>query len=149
MEYGYWFTSDLFIIQKGEDEETNPGCYGKELANWIYKQLEQKGYEMNEVIPEDWGWCVMTGREDYMLWIGCGSMQSDEVTEAHDPNSSPCSSDIVWHIFPHAEAPIFFLRSFVLKLLGKMNPKSDLNRLNNDLKDIIENEPRIHICDEP
>ena len=35
MEQGYWFKSDLFQIQQSEDEETNPGCYGRALGNWF------------------------------------------------------------------------------------------------------------------
>jgi hypothetical protein len=56
MTRGYWFTSDLFQIQKGEDEETNPGCYGKELGNWLCEKLKSFGYDVEELIPEDWGW---------------------------------------------------------------------------------------------
>lgn len=32
MNQGYWFKFDIFEIKPDEDDETNPGCYGKELA---------------------------------------------------------------------------------------------------------------------
>jgi len=38
---GYWFTSTKFEIEPGEDEEINPGIYGRQLARW-FTLLEKK-----------------------------------------------------------------------------------------------------------
>ena len=149
MEQGYWFKSDLFQIQKGEDEETNPGCYGKELGEWLCGKFKELGYEVEELIPEDWGWCVMCSRGDYMLWVGCGAMQTDEVTENYNPDSPPQGSDVVWHVFPHIEVPMFFVKSLLLKLLGKLDTKKPLSKLKSDLVSILSDEPRITFCEEP
>ena len=73
---GYWFTSSLFKIEPGEDEEINPGCYGRQLAVWLKKQLEERGYSVEPIINEDWGRCLMCSRDPFMLWVGCGNMDA-------------------------------------------------------------------------
>ena len=54
----YRFTSTLFEIEVGEDRETNPGCYGKNLAKWLELEFKKLGYIDAEHRPEDWGWYV-------------------------------------------------------------------------------------------
>jgi hypothetical protein len=39
-EEGYWFKSSKFQVEPGEDEETNPGLYGRQLARWLKARLE-------------------------------------------------------------------------------------------------------------
>jgi len=53
------FTTDFFKPIAGEEEETNPGRYGKALAQWLAQQLKERGVSAEGVIPEDFGWVVM------------------------------------------------------------------------------------------
>ena len=46
----FWFTSSLFDIEQGEDEETNPLCFGRQLSNWLRIKLRAKGYDVEDVI---------------------------------------------------------------------------------------------------
>ena len=71
---GYWFKSSKFEIEPGEDEEINPGLYRRQLASWLKQRLEAKGYQVEDVIQEDWSRCLMCSREPFMLWVGCGSI---------------------------------------------------------------------------
>ena len=64
-----YFTSPRFQIVPNEEDSTNPGCFGQELAEWTCEQVRSLGYPEAEVIPEDFGWCVMCSRRDFMLWI--------------------------------------------------------------------------------
>ncbi len=48
-----YFTSQRFQIDQRKEEETNPGCFGKELANWLGQEMKSAGYHETEVIPED------------------------------------------------------------------------------------------------
>ena len=64
---GYWFTSKLFTVEAGEDEEVNPGRYGRQLATWLKAQLEQRGYGVEPVITEDWGRCLMLSRDPFFV----------------------------------------------------------------------------------
>ncbi|MEW8355501.1 MAG: hypothetical protein AB2556_23930 [Candidatus Thiodiazotropha sp.] len=56
-----------------------------------------------EVIPEDWGWCVMCSRKPYMLWVGCGYIDAEE----ESPGEQPVNDEIIWHCFVTAEIPYF------------------------------------------
>lgn len=69
----YFITTDFFRIEPGEDNETNPGRYGKAFANWIAARLIDAGERIEGVIPEDFGWCVMLRNAQYRTWVGCGN----------------------------------------------------------------------------
>jgi len=64
---GYRFTSDLFEIEPGEDEQINPRRYGRQLASWLKAGLESRGYSVEPVIAEDWGRCLMCSRDPFLL----------------------------------------------------------------------------------
>lgn len=49
----FWFKTDLFEVDEGEDEETNPRMYGRHLSNWIRQEFADVGSEVEEVIPEE------------------------------------------------------------------------------------------------
>ena len=69
------FSSPYFKVQPGEDEETNPGIYGKALAEWMATALRQRGVAVEGVIAEDFGRCVMVQRKPVMIWIGCANLE--------------------------------------------------------------------------
>ncbi|MFZ6874021.1 hypothetical protein ACO0LF_18335 [Undibacterium sp. Di27W] len=149
MHARYWFTSELFKIEPGEDEETNPARYGKELGQWLCQKFKDLGYESADLVAEDWGWCVMCERDNYLLWVGCGSILTETEIEDIDPDIPPDSAEIVWHVFAEVEVPFFFFKSNFLRLLGKLDTKTAYEKLNRDLKQILEQEPGIQFCEEP
>jgi len=149
MNQGHWFTSNIFEIAKGEDEATNPACYGKNLAEWLCKEFQSIGYANAEVIPEDWGWCVMCSNNEVMLWVGCGNVQTEELRNSYDPENPPKGNEVVWHVFPCAEVPIFRFVALIKKLLGKINVQQHTNKLANELEQILKNEKSIRFCQEP
>ena len=149
MNKGHWFTSNIFEIAKGEDEATNPGCYGKSLAEWLCKKLKAIGYANAEVIPEDWGWCVMCSTNEVMLWVGCGVVQTEELMNSYNPEKPPKGNQVIWHVFPHAEVPIFKFVAFIKKLLGKINLQEHSIKLAKELEQILKNEKSISFCQEP
>ena len=149
MKHSYWFNSELFQVQKREGEETNPRCYGKELGTWLCSKFKNLGYKDVKLIPEDWGWCVMCSSENYMLWVCCGAILNEDYDETYDPDSPPKAKDITWHVFPEIEVPIFFFNSWVKNLIGKLDLEQPLNKLNNELSQILNPEPKIVLCDEP
>jgi len=66
------FRSDKFPAYDGEEEQVNPGLWGKRLAEFIRDNLRQEGFKTEEPIAEDWGWIVPIHNESFRLWIGCG-----------------------------------------------------------------------------
>lgn len=147
MGNGYYFKSTLFQIEKGEDEETNPGCYGKQLGEWLILKFAELGYDMEELIAEDWGWCVMFSNDYHLLWIGCVSMFEDDFEDTYDPDNPPKGEDVVWQVFPEIEIPILKFKSWLKNLFGKLDTVTPLNKIDDDLKKILENEPKITFCE--
>lgn len=147
MDTKYWFRSELFNIQPDEDGESNPGCYGKELGQWLCQKFIALGYENVELIAEDWGWCVMCKRDSYLLWAGCGSILTETSSENLNPAIPPGNPEIVWHVFTEVEVPFIFLKSNFLRLLGKLDTRTVYEKLNRDLKQILEQEPGIRFCE--
>ncbi len=145
MKHSYWFNSELFRVQKGKGDQTNPRCYGKELATWLYSKLKNRGYKDVKLIPEDLGWYVMCSSKNYMLWVCCESI----LNENYDSDSPPKAKDITWHVYPEIEVPIFFFYSWVKNLIGIMDLEEPLNKLNEELSQILHSEPKIVFCDEP
>ena len=132
---GYWFTSNLFTVEPGEDEEVNPGRYGRQLAIWLKAQLEQRGYGVEPVIAEDWGRCLMLSRDPFLLWVGCGNVDGSEV--------GPPNDKIIWHCFPAAEVPL------LKRLFGKPDTSAALSKLDADLRAILSTEPAVKLVAEP
>lgn len=133
---GYWFTSNLFTVEAGEDEDINPGRYGRQLAIWLKAQLEQRGYSVEPIIAEDWGYCLMLSRDPFLLWIGCGNMDSPTLHNAIDDR-------ITWHCFSFAEIPFF------KRLFGKLDTSAAVSKLNADLYAILSAEPAITLVAHP
>lgn len=86
------FQTDFFQPEPGEDAQTNPGCYGRALAHWLYAQLQARGVACDGVVAEDFGWVLMVSRDPFLLWLGCGNAE-DSTRE--------------WTIFCVAEVPLF------------------------------------------
>jgi hypothetical protein len=137
-DHQLWLKSSLFEIEPGEDERTNPGCYGKQLATWLRSKLIEKGYKVEEVIPEDWGWCVMCARAPFMLWVGCGSVLDQEPGAPH-----PSGKDMTWSCFVTAEKP--FLRG----LFKRIDTTSAVAQLYREVEAILKAEPTITLTAEP
>jgi hypothetical protein len=72
------FRSDQFPPCDGEEDQINPGCWGKRLAEYLQRNLKTHGFDALEIIPEDWGWCVPVQNKEFSLWIGCGHQSGDD-----------------------------------------------------------------------
>lgn len=67
------FESSAFPVIPGEDKETNPGIYGKALAQWLAEQLRSAGVPARDVIAEDFGWCVPVESQPHCLYVACAN----------------------------------------------------------------------------
>ncbi len=137
----FWFRTPLFAIEPGEDEETNPLCYGRQLSNWLRTKLIEMGYTVEEVIPEDWGWCVMCARKPFMLWVGCVSVHDYAKSRPDDP--PPLGKDVTWSCMVTAEKPL--LRG----LFGRFDTAPELGKLSQDVEHILKAEPSIELVRQP
>jgi hypothetical protein len=75
------FTTSRFNLSEVKEHFINPCCFGEDVAAWIRKPLEAKGWATQEPGQEDWGWYVDVRLDDqsYTLSIG-GNATEDSVT---------------------------------------------------------------------
>jgi hypothetical protein len=69
------FRSDRFPAYDGEEEQVNPGLWGRRVAEFLREGLRKEGFETAEPIAKDWGWIVPVSDKPFRLWIGCGNYQ--------------------------------------------------------------------------
>jgi hypothetical protein len=69
------FRSTAFPPYEGEEEQINPGRYGRRLAEFLQSQLAEQGFDTEEPYSEDWGWAVPIANQTFALWIGCGNYE--------------------------------------------------------------------------
>ena len=113
------FESEAFADPPGADAETNPGIFGKSLANWLSQQLKAQGSTPGEVIAEDFGWCVPLPQN---LYVACSSGE-----EA--PNQ--------WQVFVFAEA------GFLSRLFGKDQSSQAVSSAFAAVKGVLQQSPQI------
>lgn len=68
------FETDAFRIQTKEEAASNPGRYGKALADWLATELGKRGHAVDQVLPEDFGWLVRLARRPFSLYLVCGNV---------------------------------------------------------------------------
>lgn len=106
----YRFRSSMFRIDPKEDEETNPFCYGRSLAEWLRDGLVSIGYVDAEVLPEDFGWVIMVSRGWGKLWVICGNDRGllySQVTPEDKASHVPDAEPVVWHVSIEVDNPMW------------------------------------------
>lgn len=117
------FESSAFGVTPGEDAETNPGIYGKALAEWLAEQLQIQGQPAGEIIAEDFGWCVGLDFKPYRLYVACSSTEEGP---GH------------WRVFAFAEGGLLH------RLLGKDESAAPLDSVFSGIKDSLAANPAVH-----
>ena len=139
---GYFFRSSLFKIELGEDDATNPFCYGKQLSEWIRVKFLGLGYPVEEVIPEDWGFCVVLQRDPFKLCIGCGTDRAafyNSVSPEEKETFIPSGEDVLWHCIPIAEVSLW------TRIFRNTDCSGALSTVDVQLLKILENERHIDL----
>jgi len=116
------FESSAFAVIPGEDEETNPGIFGKALAQWLAEQLRAAGYPAGDVIAEDFGWCVPVESKPHSLYVACAST-------GERPNQ--------WGVFAFAEG------GAMARFLGSDKSAESLAHLFSAVRRCLESTPNI------
>ena len=72
------FRSSKFPPYDGEEEEINPGLWGKRLTEYLAQKLAERGIETEAMVVEDWG-CYLPIRNDaFRLALCCGHQNGDD-----------------------------------------------------------------------
>lgn len=105
------FRSSKFPPYDGEEDQINPGLWGKRLAEYLVENLKGKGIETEEPIPEDWGWYIPVKADGPKVAVCCGHQQGedDEFLCFTDPAKPVVKKlfkkvDVTQHLGPVAKA---------------------------------------------
>jgi len=118
----FTFHTDFFKPIAGEDEQTNPGRYGKALAEWLAERLRERGVSVEGVFPEDFGWVVVMSRKPFVLWLGCGNTEGN-VAE--------------WSVFTGTDIPM------LQRLFKRVNPAAEIEKLRRHLAELLPSIPGV------
>ena len=72
------FRSSKFPPYEGEEEEINPGLWGKRLTEYLAQKLGERGIETDEMVVEDWGCFLPIRNEGFSLALCCGHQNGDD-----------------------------------------------------------------------
>ena len=115
------FTSSAFPVVPGEDEQTNPGIYGKALARWLSDQLRARGIAAGEVFAEDFGWCVGVSSGEQGVHVVCTNGETSDG----------------WRVFCFVE------RGFFAKILGRPDATQALEQVFAAVKECLTTAPEV------
>lgn len=116
------FRSDKFPPYEDEEEEINPGLWGKRLAEYLVLKLSEQGVSTDELIPEDWGWYIPVKNDGFRLALCCGHQYGD---------------DDQFLCFTDPKTPL------VRKFFKKIDAAPQLSRLVEALERILASDPDI------
>ena len=116
------FRSQNFPPYDGEEEQINPGLWGKRLAEYLVEKLKPHGIETEEIIAEDWGWYIPIKNEGFRLAICCGHQNGD---------------DDEFLCFTDPATPI------IRKLFKKIDATHELTRVVTAMSNILSSDPGI------
>ena len=116
------FESQAFPVIPGEDDETNPGIYGKSLSRWLAERLGSAGFSAGEPIAEDFGWCVPVDSNPHKLYVACAGT-------GETPDE--------WRVFAFAEGGV------LARLRGKDRSAESVATLFAALRRILESAPDV------
>ena len=116
------FRSKKFPPYNGEEEQINPGLWGKRLAEYLVDKLKPHGIETEEIIAEDWGWYIPIKNERFRLAICCGHQNGD---------------DDEFLCFTDPATPI------IRKLFKRIDATHELTRVVTAMEKILSSDPEI------
>jgi hypothetical protein len=127
------FRSTKFPPYDGEEDEINPGRFGKRVAAFLANGLTREGFKIDELIAEDWGWVIPIVNPDFRLWIGCGNYD-----EYSDGDGFLCFIEphkpVIWKFFRkiQTEERIDALRIAMDKVLSSESGITDVKWWSHD-----------------
>lgn len=116
------FRSGKFPAYQGEEEQINPGRWGKRLAEYLSEKLRDKGVLVDDIYSEDWGWAIPIKGKPFSMWIGCGNYEEY-------PDGFLCfiepSKPVIWKFFK------------------KMDVSKDVLFVSGKIEEILKEDPEI------
>lgn len=120
------FASTEFTDAAGDDEQTNPGVFGRSLAQWLARELHSRGFSVGDVIPEDFGWCIPLQSMPRAIYVTCSSAEFDSGAEFE-----------TWQVFVFTEG------GFISRLLGRDTDRDRVAEVFAAVKDVLQASPQV------
>ena len=116
------FRSNKFPPYEGEQEQINPGLWGKRLAEYVKEKLTPYGIETGVIVTEDWGCLLPVQNEAFALAVACGHQDGDD-------------DEFLCFIEPSTRV--------IRKWFRKIDTTQDVGRLSTALEKIFTSDPDI------
>jgi hypothetical protein len=112
--------SSRFAIEPGEDDEINPGIFGRAFAQWLATQLPALGWRVKGCIAEDFGRLVEVEDSKFRLFVACANGQDGEDS---------------WQAYTFAEG------GGLLGIFAKSDKQRLADRLLGDVERVLRSDP--------
>ncbi len=116
------FRSNKFPPYEGEEEEINPGLWGRRLAEYLKEKLTGSGIPTDGIVTEDWGCLLGVKNNSFPLAIGCGHQEG---------------ADDEFLCFIEPSKPV------IRKWIRKIDTTQAVGRLSDALQKILASDPDI------
>lgn len=116
------FRSSSFPPYEGEEEEINPGLWGRRLAEYLAQKLAKRGIVTETFAIEDWGCYLPVKIDGVSLALRCGHQNGDD--DQFLVFTDPCTPK-------------------VKKLFRTIDVTAQLDRLLTALREILESDATI------
>ena len=116
------FRSSKFPPYDGEEEQINPGLWGRRLAEYLVEKLAGLDIEAEDIVADDWGYYLPIRNEGFELAVCCGHQDGE---------------DDEFLCFTEPSKPI------VKKFFKKLDATSQLMALTAALEEILTSDPDI------
>jgi len=125
------FRSSKFPPCEGEEEEINPGLWGKRLTEYLAQKLAERGIETGEIAMEDWGYRLPVRSDGPSLALCCGHQNGDD--DQFLVFTDPCTPKMK-KLFRTIDATALFTR--VLEALRQ------ILETDSDIREIVWRDPK-------
>lgn len=70
--------SNSFSPYENEEQEINPGRFGKRLAEFLKTELETKGIEVAEIYPTDYAYELRIEKFNFKIYVIAGNIDGEK-----------------------------------------------------------------------
>lgn len=141
---------ELCVMEGEADELCNDGIYGKALAEYLRRHLIPMGYQVPDVVCEDWGWYVSAERDGVALDVcvyGFPKSDSDDT----DSQPADTTEDDIPNLPAGTPLSLCFCvgtrtgKHWSWSRFRKIDRTAQVEALHNDLLKIVQDDPDIRI----
>ena len=124
METEIYIKSELFPAYSGEEDDINPGRFGKRLAEFTKSLLIKENIEVADIYSTDYSYELRLDQFQFSVYISTGNIDGEK-------------NDFLISISPKKE--------FKRKLFKKISTKETVTKIYNIIKNGITDHPDIQI----